>query len=497
MNLYPHQQNMLTWMQTTRRGIVFAEMGLGKTFTSLEYIRQSGQKHHLIVCSKILIQEWINQIKKFYPNNELSYFVLHNDFNKVKNVKLEHLKEYDIVFTTYQFVYQMDKTLNASAKLIKKVKHPWDSRRRVLRFFTTKTLYSNGLIYGIKWNTIFLDECHIATNHKTSTFKSLYSLTYKSLFGLSGTPIKNNKSELFSLLNLLQVKEYQYPYKWPKIEIPQSYFDLFYKLTYEQTNIRLPPLILKTLKLNFSDSDKELYLNYLISLSYLFQVQRNIEKDMATIMKLFTRLRQIALDPLLLCETDIGNDQYKQITNTDTTLTNFNNKKYKQLKKIIENIESRGEKALIFSSFTSYLEKIYDRQPSFLMIRATDSIQRRHQIIHQWKTSPNYTVLMMNNRIGAEGLNLIEANNVIILDTWWNFVYEKQCIARAHRIGQQKPVNVYRMIMSKSIEELMLLKSQDKLGLFEKFKTNKEVHVTPLSFDNLEKMVKQNISMLN
>ncbi len=496
--LYPHQQSMLSWMQMNNRGIVFADMGLGKTFTSLEYIRQLGKKQNLVICSKILIQEWINQITKFYPNNEVSYFVLHNEFNKTKDVSIDMLKEYDIIFTTYQYVVRLDKKMEISKKVIKKVPHPEDNRKTILEMTqSSKRLYSSGLIYGIMWNSIFLDECHIATNYETATFRSIYSLNYEGLFGLSGTPLKNNKKEMFSLLNLLKVFAFSYPIEWSKSEIPDFCFDLFYKLTYEQTDIQLPPLHLKTLNLSMSLSCKETYIIYLTKLIDLFKAQhREGIKDMSAILGAFTRLRQIALEPYLLGNTIKGRQQYAEFMGTEFNLSFRQNGKQEQVKQIVQSAISMNEKVIVFSAFTSYLEELCKTNDKFLLVKATDTIQERHAIIELWKTSPNYHTLLTNYRIGAEGLNLIEGNHIIILDTWWNFVYEKQCIARAHRIGQQKPVHVYRLITSKSIEELMLQKSTDKIDLFHKLKNKEKIRITPLSHKNLEMLVHQNIQVL-
>jgi SNF2 family DNA or RNA helicase len=111
VSLYQYQENLVNWMRQkrtfgvncSRGGIVFAQMGLGKTFTSLEYIRRSKEKNNLIICSKILIGEWLKQIKKFYevqPN----ILVLHSDYINLKNITHQQIANADIVITTYHML---------------------------------------------------------------------------------------------------------------------------------------------------------------------------------------------------------------------------------------------------------------------------------------------------------------------------------------------------------------------------------------------------------
>ena len=148
---------------------------------------------------------------------------------------------------------------------------------------------------------------------------------------------------------------------------------------------------------------------------------------------------------------------------------------------------------IVFSSFTTYLKLIVENVEGqkITFIESVDSIPQRRKKIENWKKSKDNNILIMNYRIGAEGLNLVEANNVVLLDTWWNFTYEKQAIARCHRIGQTKSVNVYRLLFKNSIETLMFNKSVFKSDIFGKIQRHEETEdaESKLTANNMDRMI--------
>lgn len=529
ISLYPYQQEIVNWMTNikqnsihgSRGGILYVEMGLGKTFTTLEYLRQTESKKTLIVCSKTLIQEWINQIDKFYEKKP-TVFIYHSSFNQLKTINKRQLENYDIIITTYNMISKsnkISKNLKLSEHLVYKEdfygKFKWKIADYEELDFNIDT--GNGVLYGIKWDNVICDESQTITNWKTAFFQSVYTLNTKSFFGLSGTPIKNNKGEFITSLKLLKVQGNNYPSLWNKAEnvMRQEYFKLFYNVNYEQANIKLPEIKHIIKEIDFSVLEKKILERYIGLWEFYMGVNRDNYGDVMTkLLGLFTRLRQINLDKMLLVKTKKGLTQYiescileeqgggglENIEITEERINNYNhglvfgNKKYEELKKIITEIKERNEKVLIFSSFSSYLkmlcENLSDEQITF--IEAEDSIQTRGMKIKMWKENQNKNILMMNYRIGAEGLNLVEANNVILLDTWWNFTYEKQAIARCHRIGQSKQVNVYRLLFKNSVETLMFNKSAFKSDIFNKIKNNEKLidSKSQLSLRNMNEIIR-------
>jgi SNF2 family DNA or RNA helicase len=462
LSLYDHQSNVVKWMKNvesknvegSKGGVLFLSMGLGKTVTSLEYLRRSGRRQALIVCSKILVTEWVNQIEKFYGENGPTVFVFHNDFNEVKNVT--DLTQYDIVITTYNAVLSSNKVSSGqkfSDSLI--VKHDegfvkkWTIKEQRKRRSTLIGVKGKNLLHTTKWDDLIIDECQNITNWTTSSFQSCYALNSVHTFCLSGTPIKNNKAEFIAILRLVGVSRFSVPSLWKSKddEIVNEFYDLFKVVGYEDTDIVLPDVKEKIIFSKFNEETKKINNHYL---DLWTEYSKKGTKKMSMLMGLFTRFRQLSLDPSLV--TDVSED--------------LSSEKFMELIDIIMEIHNRNEKVILFSSFTSFLTKFYSMfEPIITFITSSDSMATRHEKINTWKTAERQPVLMMNYRIGCEGLNLVEANNVILLDSWWNNVYSDQAIARCRRIGQTKEVNVYRLMYEGSIETVMYKKSINKTNI--------------------------------
>jgi len=533
-SLHNYQQSSVEWMKNIRRnpvgsgGVLFMEMGLGKSITTLEYLHQTNirrktdlvnsmthfpkditnlfntftygiNKHEpsLIICSKTLINEWVNQINKFYEEKP-KYYILHNNFNDIRDITVKELQQYDIIFTTYHMVARGNKLTNFSSRYIYKDGAEFFSKyviaennnQYIRRHYLGQELRGISCIYGLVWENVICDECQTLTNWRTTFFKSIYSLASKYKFGLSGTPIKNNKNELIALLKYLKVQGFNVMKDWAKIELRQEVFSLFKKVDYDDAGIILPQENHFEIPILMNQKQGEIYAKYVEELWELYRGQ--LERDnvkTAAIMGLFIRLRQICLDPYLLTLKTKSNDQYETVMQETSNELTFNNEKLTRVLSIIQNKEELGEKVIIFSAFTSYLKLLNEHLTSIgknnTFIESKNSIRTRQLKINNWKTSEDNNVLIMNYGIGAEGLNLVEANNIIILDTWWNFSLEAQAIARVKRIGQMREVNVYRLLMKNTIESIILEKSQLKMGLFQKLKNKEKIQTKILSQANI------------
>lgn len=549
MALYTYQQESVDWMMKIRNqkingscgGILFMDMGLGKSFTVLEYLRKTNINNSitavneatqypmritelfreytfgdnktnpsLVICSKTIINEWINQIEKFYDVKP-KYLILHNNFNKIKDITVEDLKQYDIVFTTYHMVSRANKIVNMSDRYIYKIGEggfQYYVIEENNNGYLTRNLTGISIIYGLVWENVICDECQTLTNWKTTFFKSIYSLSSKYRFGLSGTPIKNNKNELIALLKFMKVRGFNEMRSWKKSIISPAIFGLFKQVDYEMANITLPITNNNNIHINMDKEHGRIYAKYVEELWELYKGKNNEDSnqdnDIMAIMGLFTRLRQICLDPYLLTLKKKSLVQYEDTMKESGDNLTFDNQKLTEIKRIITDKNRINEKVIIFSAFTAYLTKLNERLDNETIentiILSKDSINVRHKKIENWKHSKTNNVLIMNYMIGAEGLNLIEANNIILLDTWWNFSLEAQAIARVKRIGQTKEINVYRLLMSNTIESLILEKSQSKIGLFEKIKNKEKLNTIKLSRENINKLLvelKRNIRNMN
>lgn len=521
VSMYHYQKNIVNWMKDlrdtkicgSRGGVLFVEMGLGKTFTTLEYIRKTKKtsKINLVICSKSLIGEWLKQIDKFYIIKPKVY-VLHSTYNNIKEVTKEKLLQYDIILTTYNMITKankIDKNRSYSDRLITKTEE-YGKMKWVIKDYHKEFNNVNNTIkciYNINWNNIFCDECQIVTNWKTKIFQSIYGLNTDYIYGLSGTPIKNNRNEFISLLKFLKCRGHNYPSTWKKDSISEYGFCLFNDINYEKAKVTLPESNETVYELNLSNKTIKILSDYFDLWDYyLLRHKDGFGDSMGILMGLFVRFRQISLDPYLLIQNKNSMIQFMNATHKIEEIKEnweecnhgltFGNEKYDAIKKILNEIINRNEKVVIFSSFSSYIELLIKKLEIDINIKSTyisssDSIIERHSKINNWKNQEDKTILIMNYRIGAEGLNLVESNNVILLDTWWNFVYEKQAIARCLRIGQKKTVNIYRLIYKNSVETLMYNKSISKLDIFNKIKNNEEIEddESKLSLENMTKIV--------
>ena len=516
-NLYQYQQETIEWMLKIREkntynacgGILNLEMGCGKTVISLEYIMKDKKEidnitklnnnTNLIICSKTLVNEWINQINKFYNDKDIKYLILHKENKDIKKYKIEKLLKYDILFITYTSILYIDKKILMSDSYFTIDKS--ENNRTYIKKNTCKLYDPNekttgcDLLYSIKYKNIICDEIHNISNHNTSTFKSIYSLASQYKFGLTGTVAKSSKNNIIALLKFLNADELDYPYFWKKnFVINDEYYNLIKSITCADANIVLPEINFIIKKIKFDEEIKDIYNKYI---DFIGEVINDDEEDVKfmVLLGLFTRLRQICLSSKLLTLNNDSVKQYKKVSKKSNIkdISAINNHKYIEIINLTNDIKNKNEKVIIFSSFTSYLQLVHDEinidEEIATIILATDSQSDRHEKINNWKTNKNNFILLLNFKTGSEGLNLTEANNIILCDNWWIHSVESQAISRSYRNGQEKEVNVYRLVMEDSIEEIILEKSQLKKDLFSKFKNGEEIKEVKISTSLLIQML--------
>jgi SNF2 family DNA or RNA helicase len=473
--LYDYQENILNWMNNKKSkyknnntGILFVKMGLGKTFTTLEYLKRK-KSQSLIICSKTLLNEWDKQINKFYKNNEFNYLIFHNDYCKINDVTISDLSEKDLIITTYQTIVNANKELNFDKNYFNtNDKGIFTEIKDKNNIISNKKTNGKSILYNIVWDTVICDEIQYITNYKTKAYKSVYSLPYRNFFGLSGTPIKNNRLELISLVKLM-VNGLNKIRRWK--QEPFTFFDLFYNLDYSGTNIKLPEKNIKNIYIEMTESQREMY-KYLL-----------MNKDYECFLDYLTSLRLVQTDLSIYYNTykikhDLDNKERYQINFNEFKNTITTNKLY-EIYKILEEIKNRKEKVIIFCSYTIFLDVLTqdfeNNNINSTIILSNDSINKRKDKIEEWQKSSDLNILLMNYKIGSEGLNLVEANNIILIDSWWNQNAEDQAIARAWRIGQVKPVNIYKLIAKNTIEEILIKKSKLKSEIYEKVKNQEDI----------------------
>lgn len=439
--LRDYQKAGYDWLNFLRdygfNGILADDMGLGKTLQTLSLLQGIKEKNEtkktfLIIVPTSIVFNWVNEIKKFTPN--LSTYI-HQGTSRVKNQKkfLNILKEKDIILTTYGIL------------------------RNDLALFVQE-----------EFEYIILDEAHMIKNPQGSNAISVFALRAKNKLALSGTPIQNNLMELWSIFNFISpgylgtYNSFKESFATPiEIEKDKNAANKLTKLINpfllrRNKNIIANELPNKTeiiIKTEFSEEELEIYNNW--KDYYSSEISKSIKnkglnKSRMRILQGLTKLRQLSLHPKMVDPNYTGSSGKLDFLMMD-----------------LEKIISEGHKVLVFSSFVKMLDIIKENlekkgiKYSYLSGKSIN----REKIVKDFQESKSARPFLISIKAGGIGLNLTSADYVFIVDPWWNPAVEMQAMDRAHRIGQTKPVFVYKMIAKDSIEEkiLDLQKSKKKL----------------------------------
>ena len=307
---------------------------------------------------------------------------------------------------------------------------------------------------------LVIDEAQYIKNPKTKNAASVKTIKAKHRFALTGTPIENSLAELWSIFDFL---------------MPDYLFNYHYFQTHYETPI-----------VKNHDEQKQQELKKLISPFILrrnkkvnksLQEQLNYEKvDRIAILAMLTRLRQICCEPRVL---------YENITHISSKLEGCLD--------LIRNFQGNNQKVLLFSSFTAVLDLIIQELEkeniSCYKLTGDTKKEERHRLVKQFQNDDT-TVFLISLKAGGTGLNLTAAEAVIHFDPWWNMSAQNQATDRAHRIGQQNIVTVYKLVMKDSIEEKILELQNKKKNLADSFVEGNEGTITSMSTDEIIELFK-------
>ncbi len=428
-NLRPYQQFGLNWLSLMRKlnlGACLADdMGLGKTIqviALLNNLRSNAHEKILLIIPATLIGNWINEIKKFAPY--LKYYILHSSENKkLENINFDNLlNNYNLFITTYGMLLKFEWLKNES------------------------------------WDLIILDEAQAIKNPGTKQAKVVKQLKSSFRIAMTGTPIENHLSDLWSIFDFLNkgllgtAKEFSTFSKKLKDD----------NAGYMRLKQVVSPFILRRLK-----TDK----------SIISDLPDKIEmKVYSTLTKKQIALYQSLVNELKikLASTDEGIQRkgivlaslmkFKQICNhPDQYLGQSNyafdeSGKYASLREICETICEKRERLLVFTQFkeiveplSQYLKDIFHHEG--LSLHGETTISKRKTIVDKFQGHDYIPFLVLSIKAGGIGLNLTAANHVVHFDRWWNPAIENQATDRAFRIGQKKNVIVHKFITQGTIEE--------------------------------------------
>ncbi|TAF15990.1 MAG: helicase SNF2 [Alphaproteobacteria bacterium] len=444
--LRPYQQEGLSWMQFLRSydlaGILADDMGLGKTVQLLAHIateKAEGRLTHpfLILAPTSLMGNWRREAQKFAPS--LSVLVSHGSERKEQ---FDRIAEHDIVLTTYPLLPRDKDTL---------LQH--------------------------HFHTIVLDEAQTIKNARAKITQIALQLKSQHRLCLTGTPLENHLGELWSLFNFLlpgylgDTRTFTSLFRNPiekekdrekSLSLSRKVQPFILRRTKQDVATELPPKT-ETLRIIELEGDqRDLYETIRTAMHEKVQAEiatKGLNKSHIIVLDALLKLRQTCCDPSLLSSVEAAKKVKESAKRTAL------------LEMLIPMVEE-GRKILLFSQFTSMLDIIIKdlKAHAIPYVTITGKTKDRETPIKQFQEG-DVPLFLISLKAGGVGLNLTAADTVIHYDPWWNPAAEMQATDRAYRIGQDKPVFVYKLITANTVEEKILHMQEHKRllmdGLFD------------------------------
>lgn len=423
------------------------DMGLGKTLQAialLTNLHEEKKKKSMVIMPKSLIYNWENEIKRFSPKLKVGvYYGINRDFSSLKKV--------DIILTTYGTIR------NDIENLLEQ-----------------------------KFDLLVLDESQNIKNINSQTTKAVLLLNAKKRVALSGTPIENNLLELYSLFRFLNpemfgsVQEFTNDYIVPIQkysdtstieELRKKIYPFLLRRVKKEVLADLPDKIEKLVYVDMNDEHRRFYEErrkyYYSLLEKNTSSQGNFDKFF--VLQAINELRHIVSSPEL---------ESKKI---------ISSKKEVLIENVIEAIEN-NHKVLVFVNYLSSIESICDslRENKIKYLKMTGQTKDRQNLVDKFQNDSRYKVFVMTLKTGGVGLNLVSADTIFIYDPWWNTTVENQAIDRAYRLGQDKTVFAYKMIMRNTIEEKILKLQEIKNKLLDDLISEDNLSTKNLSKSDIE-----------
>ncbi len=436
--LRPYQREGFEWLATLwdagLGGILADDMGLGKTLqvlAAVAHAKESGRATEpvLVIAPTSVVGGWAGEAARFTPG--LTVRTVEQTAGKAGTPLAEHVAGADVVVTSYALL-RID----------------FDSYDQ------------------LAWSALVLDEAQFVKNHQAKTHQSARRLAAPVKFALSGTPLENSLMDLWALLSITApglfpdprsfAEDYRTPIEREQDEdalrrLRRRTSPFLRRRTKEQVATELPPKLEQVLTVPLSPRHRKVYDTHLArERRKILGLVEDLDKNRFTIFRSLTLLRQLALAPELV----------------DSRYAGVGSSKAEAFLEQLDEVVAEGHRALVFSQFTGYLGLVRAR----LEARGIDycyldgRTRGRAARIREFKEG-HAPVFLISLKAGGFGLNLTEADYCFMLDPWWNPAAEAQAIDRTHRIGQDRPVMVYRMVAQGTIEEKVMALAERKREL--------------------------------
>ncbi len=438
--LRPYQQQGLSWLQFLASvglsGVLADDMGLGKTLQTLAHIlceKENGRltRPALIVAPTSLIPTWRSEARRFAPS--LNMLTLHGNN---RSDLFRRIERSDIVLTSYALM------LRDRDELVRR-----------------------------KYRMVVLDEAQAIKNPATKLAKVSCELEADHKIALSGTPMENHLGELWSVFHFLMPgflgdrESFRRIFR-QRIEkegdtdrqalLVQRVRPFLMRRTKEEVASELPPKSEFIREIELSDEQRDLYESVRLAMHARVREeieQRGLARSNIAILEALLKLRQICCDPRLLKKREGAAPA---------------SAKYEMLMSMIEGMVETGRRIIVFSQFVEMLELIVEglEEQGIAYTILTGRTRDREAPVKKFQNG-DVPVFLISLKAGGTGLTLTRADTVIHYDPWWNPAVEAQATDRAHRIGQDKTVFVYKLVASGTVEEKMVELQERKRSLVE------------------------------
>ncbi len=426
-NLREYQRIGYNWLRSIEDlgfgGILADDMGLGKTIQTITLLLSKPEKRSLIITPTSVLYNWKNEFEKFAPS--LKVGIIHGSLKERSSI-LDDYKDYHVLLTTY------------------------GTLRRDLKLYEDKN-----------FDFCIIDEGQNIKNKSSKVSEAVKSIKANTKIALTGTPIENTLLELWSIFDFIMPMYLFSAEKFKEKFMKGNDEDL------KELKELISPFILRRLKEEVLDElPEKIEKEYIIPMaskqrqvynSYMREVKKKLKENKENKILIFsflTKLRQLCLDPSLLIE------DFKEESS-----------KIKAIEEIVEEALEANKKIIIFSQFTSALNKIgnklEDNNIEYLYLDGSIKAKERLRLAEEFNEG-NTNVFLISLKAGGVGLNLTSANIVIHFDPWWNPAVEDQATDRAYRIGQKNIVEVIKLISKDTIEEKIIRLQEEKKELISK-----------------------------
>ncbi len=472
--LRPYQKEGFKWINEITDlgfgGVLADDMGLGKTLQIIAFLLSQKKSKSIVVVPTSVIYNWMDEFEKFAPSIKIG--LVHGskfkrdkvlrDFKRGLGIKIEedNLKEksyekYDVLLTTYGTLKNDEKA------------------------------YEN-----LSFDYCIIDEAQNIKNPAAQATLSVKNIKSRCNIALTGTPIENNLMELWSIFDFVMPG-----YLFTKDRFRERF--ILDESNLSELKSLITPFILRRLKedvlselpeklekkylVEMKGKQKQLYSFYVKAIKNQLNENKSSEKsgrDKINLFSYLTKLREICLDPSLVVPDYTGGSS-----------------KLTVVKEIVKDASESGKKILLFSQFTSVLQKIEEdfkkEDISYLYLDGGTSAKDRVERVKKFNEDSNIKVFLISLKAGGVGLNLTSASVVIHFDPWWNPAVEDQATDRAHRFGQENKVEVIKLVAKDTIEEKIVLMQEDKRELIQSLMDGKT-----MDGKGLKRLTEEEISKL-